>query len=311
VAYPLDQRRAGPLAQGADQFVPARPVITPHLDLDQFVMSQGAVQLGDDRGAGAGGAEDHYGLEGVAEASEVLFLAGAELHYSGSGKGARILARPDGPEPGRRRKMARRTKSSKRWIAEHESDEFVKRARQAGWRSRAVFKLEEIQARDHVIRPGMTVVDLGAAPGAWCQYVMHVMGGKGELFALDILPMDPVAGVICIQGDFRDENVLQELEAALGSRKVDLVLSDMAPNISGMTAVDQPRAMYLAELALDFARRHLAVGGSFVAKVFQGEGFQEFIAELRRSFETVRTRKPEASRSRSREVYSVARNYRL
>jgi len=207
--------------------------------------------------------------------------------------------------------MKRRTKSSKRWIAEHETDEFVKRARQGGWRSRAVFKLEEIQEKDHLIRPGMTVVDLGAAPGAWSQFVMHVMGGNGRLFALDMLPMDPVAGATCIQGDFGDERVLGELEAAIAGRKVDLVLSDMAPNMSGITAVDQPRAMYLAELALDFVHRHLAEGGSFVSKVFQGEGFQEYIAELRRSFESVRTRKPGASRPRSREVYAVARNYRL
>lgn len=207
--------------------------------------------------------------------------------------------------------MKRRTKSSKRWIAEHETDEFVKRARQGGWRSRAVFKLEEIQEKDHLIRPGMTVVDLGAAPGAWSQFVMHAMGGNGRLVALDVLPMDPVAGAICIQGDFGDETVVQELEAAVAGRKVDLVLSDMAPNMSGITAVDQPRAMYLAELALDFARRHLAEGGNFVSKVFQGEGFQEYIAELRRSFESVRTRKPGASRPRSREVYAVARNYRL
>jgi 23S rRNA (uridine2552-2'-O)-methyltransferase len=207
--------------------------------------------------------------------------------------------------------MTQRTKSSKRWLAEHEADEFVRRARLAGWRSRAVFKLEEIQNKDNMIRPGMTVVDLGAAPGAWSQYVMHVMGGKGKLLALDILPMDPIAGVTCIQGDFRDEDVLEELEADLGGRRVDLVLSDMAPNISGMSAVDQPRAMYLAELALDFARKHLVEGGAFVAKVFQGEGFQQFVAELRQSFETVRIRKPAASRPRSREVYSVARNYRV
>jgi 23S rRNA (uridine2552-2'-O)-methyltransferase len=207
--------------------------------------------------------------------------------------------------------MTQRTKSSKRWLAEHEADEFVRQARLAGWRSRAVFKLEEIQNKDNMIRPGMTVVDLGAAPGAWSQYVMHVMGGKGKLLALDILPMDPIAGVTCIQGDFRDEDVLEELEADLGGRRVDLVLSDMAPNISGMSAVDQPRAMYLAELALDFARKHLVEGGAFVAKVFQGEGFQQFVAELRQSFETVRIRKPAASRPRSREVYSVARNYRV
>lgn len=207
--------------------------------------------------------------------------------------------------------MARRSKSSRRWVSEHESDAFVRRARQEGWRSRAVFKLEEIQRKDRVIRPGMVVVDLGAAPGGWSQYVRHVMGERGEVLAVDILPMDPVAGVTYIQGDFCDEEVLEKLEDSLEGKKVDLVLSDMAPNISGITAVDQPRAMYLAELALDFARSHLAAGGALVTKVFQGEGFQEFIAELRASFESVRTRKPAASRARSREVYAVARNYRL
>jgi 23S rRNA (uridine2552-2'-O)-methyltransferase len=174
-----------------------------------------------------------------------------------------------------------------------------------------VFKLEEIQRKDRVIRPGMVVVDLGAAPGGWSQYVRHVMGDRGEVLAVDILPMDPVAGVTYIQGDFCDEEVLERLVDALEGKKVDLVLSDMAPNISGITAVDQPRAMYLAELALDFARSHLAAGGGLVVKVFQGEGFQEFIAELRASFENVRTRKPAASRPRSREVYAVARNYRV
>ncbi|MGD2031106.1 MAG: 23S rRNA (uridine(2552)-2'-O)-methyltransferase RlmE [Gammaproteobacteria bacterium] len=207
--------------------------------------------------------------------------------------------------------MARRSKSSRRWVSEHESDEFVRRARQEGWRSRAVFKLEEIQRKDHILRPGMVVVDLGAAPGGWSQYARHVMGDRGEVFAVDILPMDPVAGVTYIQGDFCDEKVLEELEDALEGKNVDLVLSDMAPNISGITAVDQPRAMYLAELALDFARSHLVAGGALVAKVFQGEGFQEFIRELRASFGSVRTRKPAASRARSREVYAVARNYRV
>ena len=207
--------------------------------------------------------------------------------------------------------MARRSKSSRRWVSEHESDEFVRRARQEGWRSRAVFKLEEIQRKDNILRPGMVVVDLGAAPGGWSQYARHVMGDRGEVFAVDILPMDPVAGVTYIQGDFCDEKVLEELKDALEGKNVDLVLSDMAPNISGITAVDQPRAMYLAELALDFARSHLVAGGALVAKVFQGEGFQEFIRELRASFGSVRTRKPAASRARSREVYAVARNYRV
>lgn len=207
--------------------------------------------------------------------------------------------------------MNRRTKSSKRWLTEHESDDFVRRARSAGWRSRAVFKLEEIQQKDQLIRPGMTIVDLGAAPGAWSQYAMHAMKDRGQVIAVDLLPIDPIPGVTLIQGDFREDATLAELQAVIGDRNIDLVLSDMAPNISGVSAVDQPRSMYLAELALDFARGHLAEGGGFVAKVFQGEGFQEFVAEARRSFGTVKVRKPKASRPRSREVYLVARNHRV
>lgn len=207
--------------------------------------------------------------------------------------------------------MSRRSKSSGRWLSEHESDDFVKRARASGWRSRAVFKLEEIQNKDRLIRPGMTIVDLGAAPGAWSQYAMHVMRGRGEVIAVDLLPIDPIPGVTVIQGDFRENGTLTELRAAVGDRKVDLVLSDMAPNISGVSAVDQPRSMYLAELALEFARHHLAEGGDLVAKVFQGEGFQEFVADARRAFGSVKVRKPKASRPRSREVYLVARNYRV
>jgi len=207
--------------------------------------------------------------------------------------------------------MTRRTKSSKRWVREHEADDFVKRAREAGWRSRAVFKLEEIQQRDRLIQSGMSVVDLGSAPGAWSQYTRHLLKDCGDVYALDILPMEPIAGVNFIQGDFCSEDTLGELVELLSGRRVDLVLSDMAPNISGVTAVDQPRSMYLAELALEFARQHLAQGGSFVTKVFHGEGFQEFVADTRRSFESVRVRKPKASRPRSREVYLVARNFRL
>jgi 23S rRNA (uridine2552-2'-O)-methyltransferase len=207
--------------------------------------------------------------------------------------------------------MTRRTKSSKRWVREHEADDFVKRAREAGWRSRAVFKLEEIQQRDRLIQSGMSVVDLGSAPGAWSQYTRHLLKDSGDVYALDILPMEPIAGVNFIQGDFCSEDTLGELVELLSGRRVDLVLSDMAPNISGVTAVDQPRSMYLAELALEFARQHLAQGGSFVTKVFHGEGFQEFVADTRRSFESVRVRKPKASRPRSREVYLVARYFRL
>jgi 23S rRNA (uridine2552-2'-O)-methyltransferase len=192
---------------------------------------------------------------------------------------------------------------------EHVADEFVQKAQQEGWRSRAVYKLEEIQEKDRPIRPGMTVVDLGAAPGAWSQYAAKLVGPRGRVIALDLLPMDPIAGVEFIAGDFREEQTLAALEAALGDSAVGLVLSDMAPNISGMSSVDQPRAMYLAELALEFARNRLAPGGAAVIKVFQGEGSDALVAEARRMFETVRQRKPKASRDRSREFYLVAGNY--
>ena len=194
---------------------------------------------------------------------------------------------------------------------EHVDDEFVQRARQEGWRSRAVYKLQELDEKYGLVRPGMTVVDLGAAPGAWSQYVARKLDGRGQVVALDLLPMDPLGGVEVIQGDFREPEVLAALEAALDGAKVDLVLSDMAPNISGVSAVDQPRSAYLVELALDFARRHLAPGGALVAKLFQGEGADALVAEARRMFGTVRIRKPRASRDRSREVYVVAENYRL
>jgi 23S rRNA (uridine2552-2'-O)-methyltransferase len=227
-----------------------------------------------------------------------------------------LLAGRDGStgpaaRPEMRGTMTRRTKSSKRWIREHEADDFVKRAREEGWRSRAIFKLEEIQQRDRIIQPDMSVVDLGSAPGAWSQYARHLLKDSGAVFALDILPMDPIAGVNFIQGDFCDEETLKKLVKLLAGRKVDLVMSDMAPNISGVSAVDQPRSMYLAELALEFAREHLTPGGSFIVKVFQGEGSQEFVADTRRSFGSVKVRKPKASRPRSREVYLVARNFRL
>ncbi|MGI9264987.1 MAG: 23S rRNA (uridine(2552)-2'-O)-methyltransferase RlmE [Gammaproteobacteria bacterium] len=211
--------------------------------------------------------------------------------------------------------MAKRSKSSKRWLAEHAADDFVKRAHEQGWRSRAVFKLEEIQKRDRILRPGMTVVDLGSAPGAWSQYARFVTKEQGRLVAMDLLPMDALPGVTFIQGDFREDETLaalrRELGAQAGERVVDLVMSDIAPNTSGVAAVDQPRSMYLAELALDFAREALKPGGHFVVKVFQGEGSQELLAAARKSFEAVNVRKPKASRPRSREVYFVARNYRL
>ncbi|HET7650034.1 MAG TPA: 23S rRNA (uridine(2552)-2'-O)-methyltransferase RlmE [Gammaproteobacteria bacterium] len=206
--------------------------------------------------------------------------------------------------------MPRRTKSSARWLAEHFSDEYVKRAQAEGWRSRAVFKLEEIQGKDRIIRPGMRVIDLGAAPGGWSQFAARVMQGKGTLLASDILPMDPLPGVDFVQGDFTEQAVFDRLTERLGGLPADLVMSDMAPNISGDQAIDQPRAMYLVELALDFAQRALGPEGAFLVKVFQGEGFPEFMKSLRGSFRSVVTRKPRSSRARSREVYLLARSPR-
>jgi 23S rRNA (uridine2552-2'-O)-methyltransferase len=203
-----------------------------------------------------------------------------------------------------------RSKSSQRWLKEHFSDPYVKRAQAEGWRSRAVFKLEELLEKDRLIRPGMVVVDLGAAPGGWSQYVRQALGGTGRVIALDILDMPPIAGVEFVHGDFRDAAVLSALEATLQGDRVDLVLSDMAPNMTGLAAVDRPRGMHLAELARDFASAWLKPGGDFLVKLFQGPGFDVFVRDLRRRYRRVVLRKPRASRGRSPEVYAVAMDYR-
>ena len=204
-----------------------------------------------------------------------------------------------------------RSKSSSRWLKEHFDDNYVQRAQREGWRSRAVYKLEELDQKYRLLKPGMTVVDLGAAPGGWSQYAAKVLGNKGNLFALDILPMDALPDVVFIEGDFREADVLARLKAELGDRTIDLVMSDIAPNITGMDAVDQPRTMYMVELAVDFAREMLRPGGSFVCKVFQGEGFDQLVQDLRKDFARVMVRKPKASRPRSREVYLVASDRKL
>jgi 23S rRNA (uridine2552-2'-O)-methyltransferase len=204
-----------------------------------------------------------------------------------------------------------RSKSSHRWLREHFDDEYVKKAQRDGYRSRAVYKLEEIQAKDRIIKPGMSIVDLGAAPGGWSQYALGLIGRKGVVVAMDILPMEPLPGVTFVEGDFREENVLNELLAVLEEREIDLVMSDIAPNISGMEAVDQPRAMYLAELAVDFADRVLRPGGDLLVKLFQGEGFDVLLKDLKQRYEKVIVRKPKASRPRSREVYALARGRKI
>ena len=202
-----------------------------------------------------------------------------------------------------------KSKQSKRWLKEHFDDPYVKQAQEAGYRSRAVFKLQEIDEKDHLFRKGMTVVDLGAAPGGWCQYARKKLASADAVIALDILEMDPLEGVCFIQADFTEQVALDKLLALLEGGQVDLVLSDMAPNISGMKVVDQPRAMYLAELAFDFCQKTLTTGGDFLVKVFQGEGFDDYLKLLRESFKQVLIRKPKASRPRSREVYILARHY--
>jgi 23S rRNA (uridine2552-2'-O)-methyltransferase len=204
-----------------------------------------------------------------------------------------------------------RSKSSKRWLAEHFDDPYVKQAQQQGLRSRSAFKLEELNRKYGLLKKGMCVVDLGAAPGGWSQLAAREVGPGGRVLALDVLEMEPLAGVEFMQGDFTEPGALEQLETLLGEGRVDLVLSDMAPNISGMDAVDQPRAMYLAELALAFAGHWLKPGGDFLAKVFQGEGFDGFLQQCRSQFEKVLVRKPMASRSRSREVYLLGRARKL
>ena len=202
---------------------------------------------------------------------------------------------------------------STKWLERQLNDPYVKRAKAEGYRSRAAYKLEELVARDRLLKPGMVVVDLGAAPGGWSQWVRQELGSidqrnPGRVIALDILEMPPLAGVEFLHGDFREDAVLSTLEASLGGQPVDLVLSDMAPNKSGMDAVDQPRMMVLAELAMDFADRHLRPGGAFLIKLFHGAGFDDYVRELRRRYARVAIRKPAASRKRSPEVYALAQD---
>jgi 23S rRNA (uridine2552-2'-O)-methyltransferase len=207
--------------------------------------------------------------------------------------------------------VTRRSKSSGRWLQEHHSDPFVLRARAEGWRARSVFKLEEIDRREKLLKPGMVCLDLGAAPGAWSQYARRQVGRPGRVIASDLLEMEPIEGVDFVPGDFREAEVFERLIALASERTVDVVLSDMAPNLSGMDSVDQPRSMYLAELALDMAERVLKRDGAALIKVFQGAGFQEFVALARARFAKTKLLKPQASRARSPELYLLAKGFRL
>ena len=195
------------------------------------------------------------------------------------------------------------SKTSKQWMREHINDPFVQMAQKEGYRSRAAYKLLEINEKDHLLKPGLVVVDLGAVPGGWCQVAGAIIGDSGKVIALDLLPLEPLRGVEFIQGDFRDEDILKKLESSLGGKTVGLVISDMAPNFSGVSQVDQDRSIYLAELAMEFAFEHLNPEGSFLVKVFQGVGFEAYMKLMRTRFSKVVARKPKASRDRSSEVY--------
>ncbi len=205
-----------------------------------------------------------------------------------------------------------RKRSSQRWLKEHFDDEFVRRSQVEGYRSRAVYKLIEIDEKDKLIKPGMTIIDLGAAPGGWSQYAAEKLNGNGRVIALDLLLIEPeIEGVEFIQGDFREDEVLAQLMEVINSEPADLVFSDMAPNMSGMKTVDNARAMHLAELTLELAKETLKPGGAMLVKLFQGEGFEQYLKELRQSFAKVTMRKPKASRSRSKEIYALATGFKV
>lgn len=205
----------------------------------------------------------------------------------------------------------KRTNSSQRWMQEHFDDEYVKKAQKLGLRSRAVFKIEEINDKDKLIKPGMKVVDLGAAPGGWSEYAVKAVGQNGQVVACDILPMDPIAGVDFLQGDFREDAVLEALLSRIDGKNIDVVMSDMAANFTGNEAADSARSMYLVELALDMCHQVLKKNGAFVVKVFQGAGFDQYMQEVKNVFKVVKVRKPMSSRARSREVYLVATGFKL
>lgn len=316
MADTLHEGGTGAFGEVVDHRVAGVAVLGAHLDLDQLMVLKRQVDLGHQRLGDALAADLQHGLQIMGLAAQETGLGGGQEGWhlgtrSGSGEGVQgIMTAPTPPTA-----MATRSKSSQRWLKEHFSDPFVKKAQAEGMRSRAAYKLEELVARDRLLKPGMVVVDLGAAPGGWSQWVRQELdrldpARPGRVIALDILEMPSLAGVEFLHGDFREETVLSQLVDSLGGKTVDLVLSDMAPNKSGVDAVDMPRAMYLSELAMDFADQHLRTGGAFLIKLFQGVGFDEYVKELRRRYDKVVIRKPEASRKRSPEVYALAQGKR-
>ncbi len=302
----LHQRSVGATDEFIDQRMAAVAIVGGEFHLDQFVMLERTDDFVHQCLADALATYLQDRLEAVRLTSKETGLGVGQddrhKRHSEVNAGAQVIM------AGR---MATRSKSSQRWLKEHFSDPFVKKAQAEGLRSRAAYKLEELVERDRLLKPGMVVVDLGAAPGGWSQWLRQALGSidqanPGRVIALDILEMPTLAGVEFLHGDFREDGVLSMLEAMLEGQPVDLVLSDMAPNMSGVDVVDQARLMHLAELAMEFADRHLRIDGSFLIKLFQGVGFDDYVRDLRRRYAKVVIRKPEASRKRSAEVYALA-----
>ncbi len=294
----LDWRSMQLLAKRGKEAFTSGAVIAVDADLDQLVTGQTGIDLPDYRFGEAALAYRDYGIQGMGTSAQRAAFVGSEVEHAGYLFGS---CHSSGFW------SMNRSRSSSAWLHEHVTDTYVQRARADGYRSRASYKLAEMDDRDHLIRPGEVVVDLGATPGGWSQVAAKRMQGKGRIIAVDLLEMEPLRGVTFVQGDFREQQVLEVLEKLLLGEKVGLVLSDMSPNLSGISVSDQARGTYLAELALEFARSWLKPNGAFLVKVFQGCGFTDFLVEMRKTFKVVSIRKPDASRDRSPEVYLLGR----
>ena len=291
----LHELRAGACAQLTDQLLALRALRRADAHLHQLMGRKSAVELAEDAHAQAAGAEHYDRLAVVAQSAQGLALRWIQGH--GRNLSRHVVA------------MTKARKGRSAWMRAHARDPYVRRARREGRRSRASFKLAELVESELLLRPGMLVIDLGAAPGGWSQYVAEALAGRGRVVAVDLLPMPPLAGVEFMQGDVRDPALATQLLERIGGARAGLVMSDMAPNISGIRSVDQPRSLELAELALHIGTQVLAPGGSFVVKLFQGEGTGSYQDAVRQRFSSVRSRKPDASRARSRELYVVAKGF--
>ena len=316
LANVLDGGRARARADLREQRLAPYPVFAGNPDLDELVCLQAAVDFGNDAFRKTGAADDYHRtermrprLEGTARGRIDRFH---RPHCKGSNPalGTSLQESRSGPPPGMGSKSVNRKAKSRAWMQAHATDPYVQQAVAKGYRSRAAYKLAEIDDHDRLLRRGQIVVDLGAAPGSWSQFISERVMPGGRIIALDLLHMESMAGVSVIEGDFREQAVLGRLETALQGKKVDLVVSDMAPNLSGVSASDQARAVHLCELALEFAQAHLKPGGAFLVKAFQGAGFAAFLAQMKAAFESVASRKPRASRGRSAEMYLLGRRLR-